>query len=203
MKIIIIVILGLLSCSPLFGEEVDNNYKAFSVSIGEGGSLSLRKSMSHNTDILFSSNFTISRRISKDRDEERYNPSTSQTEKTTVYGENKSGSISASIGLRKYLQRNEYSIFWQAVFGPYYDYSSFNYYDGFNEDKEDNLTRSHTLGLMTGASAGVEYKFSESMSLEITYSMFLSAHVYHLGGDEELDWIFLGDSTSASFNYYW
>jgi len=199
----IITILGIFASTPTFGSEVINDYKAFSVFIGEGGGLSIRKSLSKNMDILFSSDIRFSKFNSKDTDEERYNSETSTFEKTTTYNKRSNGSVSANIGLRNYLNRGKYSLFWQTELGPFYEYARRNYYSDFDEDKEENLTRTHTLGLSANARVGVEYKFSNSMSLELTYALFVRASGYHIGGDEEIDKLFIGDSNSVSISYYW
>jgi len=180
---------------------VYSNDNIFSIGLS-GGSLSARYGLNTEQQLVitgrynyFESEYTT--------ENERYNPSTFQEEKTTTYSTNRRASLDLKFGFRQYLENSKYSYFVQPELGLRINHSNRNYYNDFDVDKLDNKENSYTFGLLGANGFGIEWKINDKISVEGIYFIQVQYNWLDLGGNRTEVTKSLYDYTKASINYWW
>jgi len=188
-----------IPCSA-FSNEINENSITFYVGSDKG--LLLRKKLSQSHDILINTSFIYSEGSTEENDE-IYDSESSKYVNGTRYSDRKGSQIVGTLGLRTFLDRSKQSFFLQNEIGLAYLYQYSNYYSSIDENKIENMNKSHTLGGVLRTGFGTEYHISSRFSLSGLYSIEVQYLGYKAGGNVTRKQTMINDSASVQISYYW
>jgi len=183
-------------------EAISDFDKAISFEVGRGSSLLFRKHISPlRAFVVEASFFGINTKTETDTD--RFDAAQNKTIKAIRVTKYKNAKVSVNFGVRFYFERSKYSLFTQPEVGVDWVYNKRNSYFDYEEDKEDNENSNVRLDLNVNNRFGVEYFFSDRMSLEGTVGLRLSLSGVHLRGNEKKTSGAINSDTRLAITYYW